>query len=716
MLRDIRAPSAICMVKAVNTSLRREGACTITRGNKDRGGSLKIDGLPRLDGFRLDIQALRGLAVLLVVLYHAKIVAPGGFVGVDIFFVISGFVIGRLLVSRLSSVGTVSFRYFYERRARRLLPALAATLVVVSLLAPLLAPIGAGVATTRTAVAAALFSANGYLYWAAGGGYFAPSAELNPLLHTWSLSLEEQFYFIMPVALVLVWKFGVRKNKSIFALRAFAMVVVAASLAACVIFSFTDSIGPLSGLRFAFFSPVTRAWEFAVGFGIVLLPRSWLASSRLKRVAVVAGLGLVCLSAFGFSDSTVFPGVAALVPVLGAAMVILGGTGGESGWRPLTNRLLGPMVRLGDLSYGWYLWHWPFIVFAGAYWPNSGRVPLLVAAVLSLGPAVLSYRLLEQRFRTTPTTQPAMTLGLAVTCIALPLVAVAIAWQVDTRLPVSAVSLARSEQHLSNVEGCDEEASDSPRASSDCTWGPTNSDTSMVLVGDLRGSLASLFIGAAKPASSMLRIETRSGCPFIDAEVSEEGANSRQEPCKEFIEGVTGELKEQKPDLVLIANSTDLYLADDSRTLIDPLTGKPATNRQEEAINFEAGLERISTSLVQSGIKVVIVEVPPKPRSVGAVFDPDGCSPMLLWTDASRCTFPDFSADEPTTVEANRIERAAAHGARAATWSFSEVICPQGRCTERDSDAPVWSDDDHISVGTAKLLIPKATEYLQEIG
>ncbi|MGB3675529.1 MAG: SGNH hydrolase domain-containing protein, partial [Candidatus Nanopelagicales bacterium] len=250
----------------------------------------------------------------------------------------------------------------------------------------------------------------------------------------------------------------------------------------------------------------------------------------------------------------------------------------------------------------------------------------------------------------------------------------------------------------------------------DCVWGSTNSDTSIVLVGDSNaGHFSESFIGAAKSANSRLTIETRSGCPFIDVEVSEEGANSRQEPCRGFVKRVTSELKEQEPELVLIANSTDLYLQEESRTLIDPQTGKPAKNPQEEAKVFEAGLNRTSTSLAQSGIKVVIVEVPPKPRAALIDFDPDGCSALLLWTDGARCSFPDFSADEPTTVEANRIERGAARASRSTTWSFSDVICPHGRCAEHDSDVPVWSDDDHISVGTAKSLIPKATEYLREI-
>ena len=154
-------------------------------------------GLGPLDGYRPDVQALRGLAVVAVVLYHANVVFPGGFVGVDVYFVISGFVIGRVLLKRFAADSTASnnasggrFSWFYARRARRLLPALGLMLVVVILLAPLLAPLGGLPATSPTGIAAALFSANAYLFWGTGVGYFDPAAVLNPLLHTWSLSAE----------------------------------------------------------------------------------------------------------------------------------------------------------------------------------------------------------------------------------------------------------------------------------------------------------------------------------------------------------------------------------------------------------------------------------------------------------------------------------------------------------------------------------------------
>ena len=668
-----------------------------------------------MDGYRLDVQAFRGLAVLLVVLYHARVVAPGGFVGVDVFFVISGFVIGRLLVARLASAGTVSFRSFYERRARRLLPALGFTLVVVSLVTPLLAPIAAGATAARTAVAAALFSANGYLYWVAGGGYFAPSAELNPLLHTWSLSVEEQFYFVVPAALVLIWKVGVRTSNSLRALRVFTVLVVLTSFVACMVFSYADWVGPFSGLRFAFFSPFTRAWEFAAGFVIVLLPQSWFSSKPMRRAAVIGGLGLIALAAFTFSEATVFPGAAALVPVVGSALVIFGGTGPTTNWESSTQRLLGPMVRLGDLSYGWYLWHWPFIVFAGAYWQNAGRLPLVIAAALSLGPAALSHRFLEQRFRVTAATRPASTLVLAATCIFSPLLAVAGAHLIGGKVPDSSVGRERSASHVSNLEGCDEAAT-ATRGPSGCIWGPATSDTAIVLVGDSNaGHFSETLVGAAEATESRLRIESRSGCPFIDAEVMESGGSNRQQACRGFVERMTRELKEQQPDLVLIANSTDLYLEENSRTLVDPSTGKPAESRDEEARIFQAALERTAVSLGQAGIEVAIAEVPPKPRSAGIDLDTNGCSPLLLWTDPDRCSFPDFGATAPLTVQANRVERNAARASGATTWSFAEVLCPQAQCSERSAGFPLWSDGDHLSVGAAKSLVPQTKSYIEQI-
>ncbi len=238
----------------------------------------------------------------------------------------------------------------------------------------------------------------------------------------------------------------------------------------------------------------------------------------------------------------------------------------------------------------------------------------------------------------------------------------------------------------------------------------------MVLIGDSNaGHFSESFVGAAESVGTSLHISTRSGCPFIDAEVTEGFGSSRQEACREYVERMTGELKDQRPDLVLIANSTDLYLEDASRTLIDPSTGKSTRNREEEAQVFQAALDRTSVSLAQSGITVVIIEVPPKPRNAGIAVGPDGCSPLLLWVDPDRCSFPDFSADNSLTRQANQIERQAARLSGGTSWSFTDVICPLRSCSERDSNNSVWSDDDHISVGTAKSLIPKASEYLRGI-
>jgi peptidoglycan/LPS O-acetylase OafA/YrhL len=177
-------------------------------------------------GFRPDVQGLRGLAVLLVVVFHTGLALPGGFVGVDVFFVISGFVISRLLITELDTEGRLDLRRFYRRRARRLLPALALAVAVVLAMSALLAPIGSQAQTARTGIAAALFVANFYLARATDTGYFGTDAAWNPLLHTWSLSVEEQFYVVAPALLAVSWWLARRSGR--FTGRQVALVVFGA--------------------------------------------------------------------------------------------------------------------------------------------------------------------------------------------------------------------------------------------------------------------------------------------------------------------------------------------------------------------------------------------------------------------------------------------------------------------------------------------------------
>jgi peptidoglycan/LPS O-acetylase OafA/YrhL len=672
-------------------------------------------GLAPLKGFRSDVQALRGVAVLLVVLYHAQVVVPGGFIGVDVFFVISGFVIGRLLLAGFLSTGTMSFTTFYMRRARRLLPALGVTLAVVLLLAPLLAPVGASDVTSKTGIAAALFSANLYLYQVTAVGYFDAAAELNPLLHTWSLSIEEQFYFVIPALLLAVWRIGSRTRNRLAVLRLSVAVLFSVSFAACVAFSFTDSVGPLDGLRFAFFSPVTRAWEFAAGLALVVLPASWFGSRRLRTAAVVAGLTLTGVAAFAYSDATVFPGAAALLPVAGTALAIYGGTNPTVGANDPRHAALAPLIRLGDLSYSWYLWHWPLIVFAGAYWPTAGRLPLVAAAAFSLLPAWASYRLLEHRLRATPGTRGWPTVALAACCIAAPILSAAIS------RPLTAYTIDRTESPIrgqwstSRQNGCHDRGRAAPDVQR-CRWGNANSGTTVLLLGDSNADqLSETLIGAAQATEARLSISTKSGCPFIDVDLVDVEDDERRDRCRRDFERSRQSVADEQPDFVVIANSTDTYLTRESFAVRHPTTGRLAESVADRELAIEEGLRRTIRPLVANGIQVVLVEVPPKPLATGNEFNPSACSTLALLVEPTRCRYPAFEMRNGYTATANDVERRAAETAGATTWNFADEVCPNGLCSEPSGRPPVWRDENHLSVSTATALVPWATERLRQL-
>ena len=282
---------------------------------------------------RADIQGLRAVAVLLVVVYHAGLPVDGGFTGVDVFFVISGYVITGLLLREVDGTDGISFAAFYARRVRRILPALALTTAVVAI-----ASIGAisqftrGI-TARTGIAASLIVSNIYLY-RSPNGYFDLDPSRNPLLHMWSLSVEEQFYLVFPALLVgalIVARRTGRDRRTVMALT-----IAAVASISFVLSVIATNAGPNAGglnSRFAFYMAPTRAWEFAAGALLGLF------AAKLARVpagvalgAGVAGAGLVAAGALLIDGSTAFPGTAALLPVVGTALLLVAGA--RTGARP----------------------------------------------------------------------------------------------------------------------------------------------------------------------------------------------------------------------------------------------------------------------------------------------------------------------------------------------------------------------------------------------
>jgi peptidoglycan/LPS O-acetylase OafA/YrhL len=357
------------------------------------------------------VQGLRALAVLMVVAFHVGGSPVGGtradsplgtflkagFVGVDVFFVVSGFVITAMLVRERERTGRTSFRDFYARRARRLLPALAFMTVIVLILSVLvLSPFGPQQFAMRTAVAANAFVANVYLYLHTG--YFDATAAQNPFLHTWSLSVEEQTYLVLPVGLASAAWVGARLRRSGRAAMAVAVALVsAASLALMLALSGGWRPGGAEApVRLAFLGTPARLWEFGAG---ALLALGWRHVERLPRAAAealgVAGLVALVVVAIGLDPGLAFPGPVTVVVVLATVALLAAGTHPTLVTRGLSVR---PAVWMGDRSYSWYLWHWPLIVLAVVVWPHSWVAPLL-AGIVSLLPAWAAHRWIEQPVR-----------------------------------------------------------------------------------------------------------------------------------------------------------------------------------------------------------------------------------------------------------------------------------------------------------------------------
>ena len=336
--------------------------------------------------YRSDIDGLRAVAILPVVAYHVGFGAvPGGFVGVDVFFVISGFLIGGIIQDEVAR-GRFSYGRFLERRVRRIFPAFFAMLAFVFLVTFANQLPNQLVAFDGSAIAA-LFSFSNIWFWLTSG-YFTPEAGTQPLLHTWSLGVEEQFYLIFPLFLMVAARLSARYRN--IAVVLLAIVSFALSLAA---------VGEHPAA--AFFLAPFRAWELLIGamLAMGIVPR--IGSAWLRNGVGAIGLAMIGYAARFFTETTLFPGWAAMLPVLGAAMVIHAGSSGKN-W---AGRLLAapPFVFVGLISYSLYLWHWPLIIFQNSYGlffadASAHQLKLLLVAI-SLATATVSWAVIERPFR-----------------------------------------------------------------------------------------------------------------------------------------------------------------------------------------------------------------------------------------------------------------------------------------------------------------------------
>lgn len=336
--------------------------------------------------YRREIDGLRAFAVISVILFHAGFQTfSGGFVGVDVFFVISGYLITSIILKE-KQAGTFTLAGFYERRVRRILPALFAVMFVCLPFAWLWLPPQEMASFSQSLVAVSGFASNVFFY--VKSDYFESAAALQPLLHTWSLAVEEQYYLLFPIFLLLIWRWGKQ--------RIVAMLAVAAIISLAL-----AQWGSLNHQAFTFFLLPTRGWELLVGgfiaFFLVTKDDDKTTSKTISQSFSIVGLALITCAVFVFDKHTPFPSIYALMPTIGTALIILFATA-----QTLVGKLLGAklFVGVGLISYSAYLWHQPLFAFAryGSV-DEPSKLVFSGLAVVALGLAYLSWKYVETPFR-----------------------------------------------------------------------------------------------------------------------------------------------------------------------------------------------------------------------------------------------------------------------------------------------------------------------------
>jgi peptidoglycan/LPS O-acetylase OafA/YrhL len=664
-------------------------------------------------GFRPDIEGLRAVAILTVLGHHAGLPLHGGFVGVDIFFVISGFLITGLLVDELWRTGTISWLRFVGRRIRRLLPAAVLVLVVTAVVSFFVVP-----GLRRRDVGIDIAAAAAYVVnWVFAGrevDYLASDLRPSPVQHFWSLAVEEQFYVLWP-ALLIVLALLVRRPTRRVVMSALG-VLVASSFVWSVWFSHTAP-------RPAFFTTSTRIWELGLGalLAVALAGRHRPAiPARASAALGWASLAVLAVVVVALPEGIEWPGAWALLPTVPTAVLLWVGWQGARGG-PV--RLLGtrPMVWVGGLSYSIYLWHWPVIVLGewtadavGATLPSWGKLALAVVAIV---PAWLSWRFVETPIHHGPglrdRPRALLAAGLALSLVgvlaALPLLPVRSPFDTSPaggRMPSVTelgASTVRPGQPLSAVDDPGwvtpdpvTSGEDRPEADVDrcqvaadvsepvaCTFGDPDGPTTVALVGD---SKAMQWLPALQEAGRERgwRIVTwgKSSCAFAAAPATEAGTAYPE--CDAWNEAVVRALRADPPDVVVTSG-----VATTART-------ESGTGRRPLVDGYAARWR----SLADRGVPVVVVgdsPVSPDDLDVCAARHP---------RELSRCAFPAAPATTGSGLPVQR-DAADAAGPGVALLDLTPWICPGWLCPVVVGHVAVHRAGDHITATYAATLAPQ---------
>lgn len=635
---------------------------------------------------RPDIDGLRAIAVIPVVLFHAGVLYfGGGYIGVDVFFVISGFLITGILLEDIRKE-RFSIAMFYERRARRILPALFVVLLFASIAAyKLLMPNDAR-DYGRSLIATLFFISN--VAFSREMGYFDGPAELKPLLHTWSLAVEEQFYILYPLFLFLVTRFFRKKY--------------ATAISSVLLVSFAYSVWRVhTEPSTSFYLATTRAWELLIGGLLAIQTVPKLRHKLSANLAGLAGLGLIAYGVFAFSAATPFPGVRAIFPCLGAALVIYSGMEVET----IVSKVLSlkPMVFVGLISYSLYLWHWVIIVYSKQYLGHSltGRdsVAVIIASFIF---ASLAWKYVENPFRGRGAIGTRKTIFAGAAAIAM-LFAVfgfaALRTQgFPSRLPNEARTLIDGRDDFwSRRDACDHKI---------CRVGVAGSPESFILWGDSHaGALAPMFERLAQSDNIAGAVAFHSGCaPLLHLKRYGAGAMD----CTDFGDSVIDYIKSHNVKTVFLHGRWGLYAESRRQEEGLPLYLTPDLRPDE---NYPAFTQLVNATLQQlrsMDMNVVIIASVPE---VGT----DVPTTLARYEMAGKPLDIDLQRDDFMKRQGRAFEalRNAAEKYSAQIVYPHQILCATSECSVVEGQSPLYCDNDHLSVHGAMYLMPMFENLLK---
>jgi peptidoglycan/LPS O-acetylase OafA/YrhL len=663
--------------------------------------------------YRPDIDGLRAIAIFSVVFYHAGFPGfSGGFVGVDVFFVISGFLITSQLFNEAVATGRVSLSAFYARRVRRLMPAGLLVVTVTLLLGGIFMNPGSDDqrSLARSAMAVAFFGSNFYFFDTTKGYFDAPTFSM-PLLHTWSLAIEEQYYLIWPLLMLLVFRFS-RASHAESPMRKRAVwtlsVMLLVSLAVC--------IGTTPGYQnFAFYLLPARVWEFSIGGLAGLAGPAFYARLRCCAEWLAAtGLALIIYSVVALNEGTPFPGWAAILPVFGATLLIIGMTADERG---IVRRLLAarPMVWIGLLSYSWYLWHWPLLSIYRTYSLGALDIAgnaLLVALALVL--AGLTYRWIERPIRLRrpwlfSRIRSTLFVGGAICLSTLFLAAGLWAWRnYQKSAPAYRwIVEAHADRHTPEKECSEPVGQKGDLPLEKCSHGPDSKHPKLLLWGDSHALHMLPMLMEAFPDAAVYEM-TSPGCPPLIADEARTGEQGSRvavlaKSCLEFNQRALREILVLKGSglegVVMSARWPD-HFGHPSYAVADrprgPIKLPDAKVLAQIRADVQADLDVTLSTLERSGLRVAVLAPTPE-----LIFPAPDClaTHRPSYCDVERTT-SDTLLKDATAALAEVVSR----HPNARLVRLVEFFCDEQACHAVRDGKILYFDDDHLTKTGAREL------------